>query len=467
MDTTYDVKFWKTSVYVGKRKTTYTVRWILEGEEWRKPFHNVALADSFRSGLVSAARKGEAFSLSTGLPVSYQSRAAGVKWYDFAIQFVDQLWERTSANNRRNVAKALTPVTIALLRSQPTAFKGVDVRRALREYAFNTLQRDQAPPEVAVILRWVQRNSLAMSAWEDEDTVETALRAAGTKLDGTPVAASSARRTKRVLNVLFEYAVKKKVLTSNPLPKGKGTNTTATKTSSAVDKRSLLNSEQAAGLLAWVYARPRGGRRLHTFFATMYYAGARPEEVVAIDVGDVRLPAPGAEDQWGELLLHTAHPEVGKRWTDTGEVREKRGLKARAADDTRTVPCRPALTRILRAHIEKEGLKPGDLLMQGEKGGDLAGSVIRRAWRRARKEVLTPYEFGTPLGRRVYDLRHTCLTNWLNAGVPAATVAEWAGNSVPVLLTTYARCIDGQLDDLKKRIEQAGELRDPAKPGAA
>ncbi|WP_405409769.1 tyrosine-type recombinase/integrase [Streptomyces decoyicus] len=464
MDTTYDVKFWKTSVYEGKKKTTYTVRWELEGKEWRKPFGTAALADSFRAGLVSAARKGEAFSLSTGLPVSHLSRAAGVTWYDFAIQFVDQLWERTSGNNRKIVAKVLTPVTIALLRSQPTAFKGVDVRRALREYAFNTLRRDKAPPEIAVILRWVQRNSLAMAAWEDESTVETALRAAGTKLDGTPVAASSVRRTKRVLNVLFEYAIRKKVLKENPLPKGKGT--TAAKTSSAVDKRSLLNKDQASKLLGWVYARPRGGQRLHTFFATMYYAGARPEEVVAIDVGDVRLPDAEADDQWGELLLHTAHPEVGKQWTNTGEVREERGLKGRAADDTRTVPSRPGLTRILRAHIEKEGLKPGDLLMQGEKGGDLAGSVIRRAWRRARKEVLNSYEFGTPLGRRVYDLRHTCLTNWLNAGVPAATVAEWAGNSVPVLLATYARCIDGQLDDLKHRIEQAGELPDPTAAGA-
>jgi integrase len=390
------------------------------------------------------------------------SQAAGAKWYDFAIQFVDQLWARTSANNRKNVAKALTPVTIALLRSQPTMFNGVEVRRALREYAFNTLRRDQAPPEVAVILRWVQRNSLTMAAWEDESAVDTALRAAMTKLDGTPAAASTARRNRRVLNVLFEHALKKKVLKENPLPKGKGASTTATKTSSAVDKRSLLNSDQAGKLLGWIYVRPRGGRRLHTFFAAMYYAGARPEEVVALDVGDVRLPAPEAEDQWGELLLHTAHPEVGRQWTDTGEVRERRGLKGRAADDTRTVPCRPALTRILRAHIEEEGLKPGDPLMQGEKGGGLAGSVIRRAWRRARKEVLTPYEFGTPLGRRVYDLRHSCLTNWLNAGVPPATVAEWAGNSVPVLLATYARCVDGQLHDLKRRIEQAGELSDPA-----
>ncbi|MFD5509467.1 integrase [Streptomyces sp. NPDC127051] len=56
--------------------------------------------------------------------------------------------------------------------------------------------------------------------------------------------------------------------------------------------------------------------------------------------------------------------------------------------------------------------------------------------------------------------------HWLNAGVPAADVAEWAGNSVPVLLAAYARCINGQLDDLKQRIESAGELPDPAVPGA-
>lgn len=105
-------------------------------------------------------------------------------------------------------------------------------------------------------------------------------------------------------------------------------------------------------------------------------------------------------------------------------------------------------------------------MVQGEQGGLLAGSVIRRASRRARKEVLTPHDFESPLGRRVYDLRHTCLTNWPNAGDPAADVAEWAGNSVPVLLATYARCSNGQLGDLEQRIERAGELPDPAVPRA-
>ncbi|MFC9956946.1 tyrosine-type recombinase/integrase [Streptomyces nigra] len=302
---------------------------------------------------------------------------------------------------------------------------------------------------------WVERNSLTMAAWEDPAKVDEVLRAVDSKLDGTRAAASSTKRNRRILNVAMEYAVKHRILRANPLPKGRGA---APKTSSAIDKRSLLNPDQAARLLGWVRLRPRGGKRLHAFFATMYYAGARPEEVVAMHVADVRLPREDAEDQWSELLFHTAQPEVGKNSTDDGEIHEERGLKGRASDDTRVVPGHPSLTRILREHIEKANLKPGDLLFQGEKGGMLAGSVIRRAWRSARGEVLTETEFASPLGRRVYDLRHTCLTNWLNDGIPPAQVAEWAGNSVPVLLATYARCISGQLPDLKQRILARGDL---------
>ncbi len=66
------------------------------------------------------------------------------------------------------------------------------------------------------------------------------------------------------------------------------------------------------------------------------------------------------------------------------------------------------------------------------------------------------------IGKRVYDNRHTRLTKWLNDGIPPAQVAEWAGNSVPVLLATYARCVEGQLPDLKKRLEAAGDL--PERP---
>lgn len=81
----------------------------------------------------------------------------------------------------------------------------------------------------------------------------------------------------------------------------------------------------------------------------------------------------------------------------------------------------------------------------------LAGSVFRRVWAKARKEVLSERDFKTPMGKRVYDLRHTCLTTWLNKGIPPAQVAEWAGNSVTVLHAIYARCIAGQLPQAPRR----------------
>lgn len=69
----------------------------------------------------------------------------------------------------------------------------------------------------------------------------------------------------------------------------------------------------------------------------------------------------------------------------------------------------------------------------------------------------SPAEVDSPLARRRYDLRHACVTTWLNAGVDPAQVAEWAGHSVAVLLRVYVRCIVGRDEIAKKRIERALE----------
>ncbi|MFE9026054.1 hypothetical protein ACFYOA_07290 [Streptomyces iakyrus] len=81
-----------------------------------------------------------------------------------------------------------------------------------------------------------------------------------------------------------------------------------------------------------------------------------------------------------------------------------------------------------------------------------------------RKAVLPPHVFESHAGRRVYDNRNTRLTKWLNGGIRPAQVAEWAGNSVAVLLATCARCVEGRLPDLKRRLEAAGDL--PERPSA-
>ncbi|GGO67126.1 hypothetical protein GCM10012289_22810 [Nonomuraea cavernae] len=77
-------------------------------------------------------------------------------------------------------------------------------------------------------------------------------------------------------------------------------------------------------------------------------------------------------------------------------------------------------------------------------GGELPFITYRRAWKAARKATLTKEETASPLAARPYDLRHACVSTWLNAGVPAPQVAEWAGQSVDVLLRIYAKCIVGQ-----------------------
>jgi integrase len=98
---------------------------------------------------------------------------------------------------------------------------------------------------------------------------------------------------------------------------------------------------------------------------------------------------------------------------------------------------------------------PEGRVFAGIRGGELATITYRRAWDNARKAALSPAEYASPLARRVYDLRHACVSTWLNGGVPPAQVADWAGHSVSVLLKVYAKCIEGQDETAKRRIEAA------------
>ncbi|WP_235877996.1 hypothetical protein [Saccharopolyspora karakumensis] len=47
------------------------------------------------------------------------------------------------------------------------------------------------------------------------------------------------------------------------------------------------------------------------------------------------------------------------------------------------------------------------------------------------------------------------VSTWLNGGVEATRVAEWAGHRVGVLLRVYAKCLDGGEQEARRRVEQA------------
>ena len=90
------------------------------------------------------------------------------------------------------------------------------------------------------------------------------------------------------------------------------------------------------------------------------------------------------------------------------------------------------------------------------RGGELPTITYRRAWIKARQTALTSPEQASPLARRPYDLRHACLSTWLNGGVYPTQVAEWAGHSVDVQFADLrqVRCGPG-------RASQAPNQRSP------
>jgi hypothetical protein len=74
---------------------------------------------------------------------------------------------------------------------------------------------------------------------------------------------------------------------------------------------------------------------------------------------------------------------------------------------------------------------------------------------KARGKAFTEAEAESLAAQRPYDLRHACVSTWLNATGDPAQVAEWAGHTVDVLLRVYAKCIAGQQEAAKRRIFDA------------
>ncbi|GAA1347903.1 tyrosine-type recombinase/integrase [Saccharothrix algeriensis] len=466
MTASFDVRIWKTEVWQGKTTTTYTVRWAVAGQRFKEPFKSSALADSFRSKLVVAAKGGEAFDVGTGLPVSMRRARSSMTWYAFACAYVDMKWDESAGNSRKGIAEMLANVTTVMLSTTRGKPDDKVIRRALNGWAFNRKHRDSpAPTEVRAALKWLAANTKPTSSLQEPALMRAVLGRLANKLDGTRAAPSTIRRKRAVLYNAVEYAVELELLDKNPIPALKWK---VPKPPKAIDKRTVVNPAQARKLLEAVAAQRPSGQRLVAYFATMYYSAARPGEAVNLRKQDVLLPdatwdetthqwvLPEGVDDGGELLLSESAPETGAAWSETGTRRDRRQLKHRERGETRPVPCPPQLAVLLRDHLRQFGADADGYLFRGVRDhGLFAESTYSRAWRKAREAVFTEEEYASPLARRAYQLRHAAVSTWLNAGVPPQQVAEWAGHSLEVLFKVYAKCLSGQEDAARRRLTDA------------
>lgn len=442
---------------LANRKKSYTVRWVVANRPRSRTFTTRALADHFRSDLMQALNRGEAFDVDSGLPDSMVPAKDAVTWFEFVRRYVDMKWPGAAAKSRDSMTDSLATVTPALVRNIPGRPDLALLRRALREHDLPPSSRHlPPPPEVAVALRWLERASLPLPDLMEAAVIRPALDALALRMDGRAAAATTTRRKRSVFYNVLQYAVELDLLDYNPVDKLR-VRSARRKIVAEVNRRVVVNCRQARELLVAVtYVGRRGkanrrGERLRAFFASLYFAALRPAEALGLREADCKLPGSG----WGLLTVESSRPTAGKRYTDSGKVHDDRGLKHRGDREAREVPIPPELVAILREHIDRFGIAEDGRLFRSARGNVVASSSYSRVWNEARALALTPDRFASPLAGRPYDLRHAGVSLWLNAGVPATEVAERAGHSVDVLLKIYAKCLDGDRDRMNARIAAA------------
>jgi integrase len=442
-----DVRIYKVQK-VNRPKPHY-LRWKVGGVPFGQAFAQAAMADTYRSRLISATRAGEPFDTETGEPVSWAKKedAPEKTVYELSVEYCAMKWPQVAPNSRTGIAEALAVLAAALVAEKPGRPADDVLREALYGWAFNVTARKREPAAgLAAALRWIEDASLPVTALNKASTTRGALQALATLLDGSRAAPSTFTRKRATFYNLLRYALEAELLQANPLDRVQWK---VPKKVEAVDPRVVANPTQVRRILAKLAKRRPD---LVAFFACLYFAAMRPGEAVYLNIRQCHLPEKG----WGRLDLTTTATRAGRAWTDTGEAHDVRGLKHRATGDIRPVPIPPELVKYLRAHLDQFGTTPDGRLFRGTRsGGYLSESTYGPFWKTARATALGADQATSKLAERPYDLRHGGVSLMLASGVPAPEVARRAGHSVEVLLRVYAKCIDGQQDAMNRRIENA------------
>lgn len=200
----------------------------------------------------------------------------------------------------------------------------------------------------------------------------------------------------------------------------------------------VLNKDEATRFLEAL-----NGHRFCMMFSFAIATGMRPEEYFAL--------------QWKDIDL-----EKGTATIRRALVRHRSGggwhfAKPKTAKSIRMIPLPDSITKELRKHRKKqaeERLKLGtawqnhDLVFPSEIGTPLNTPNVTRTF----KKILTKAEIRTSI--RLYDLRHTCATLLLLAGVNPKIVSERLGHStVTLTLDVYSHVLPGMQEAASQHLE--------------
>jgi hypothetical protein len=210
----YDVAVFAIETRKQGPATSYRVRWRVDAKRFTRTFPKKGLAESFRSELIVATRKGEDFSTETGLPASMDRARTDVTFYNVAAEFTSSAWPSVSAKQRASIRETLSRVVPAVVRDVPAAPDPSVLRLALT----HSLIQGPAAPELAAdelaALGWIRRASRPVTALSDASAVADVLDALAVNLDGNP--APPAYFSRRRASCIGPWATRSARNTSKP-----------------------------------------------------------------------------------------------------------------------------------------------------------------------------------------------------------------------------------------------------------
>ena len=104
-----DVAVYSVQRRTGARnKRPWIVRWSLNGRQRSRAFRIKPEAERYRSALLVAQQRGEAFDTDTGEPVTWQPLADEVRAHEWARRWIAEQWPEWAPRTRTSAVEAVS-----------------------------------------------------------------------------------------------------------------------------------------------------------------------------------------------------------------------------------------------------------------------------------------------------------------------------------------------------------------------
>jgi integrase len=404
-------------------KKPWVVRWSVESREKSRSFRTRGEADRFRTRLIGAHAVGELFDPATGEPATWRPQLADCTVYDWARRWFGEQWPEWAPRTRKSAAESLSRLIMLAVDAAPP-----DGDDELRRYANKALLPTRTSVDDAWE-DWLRDHSLRLADLDRVNVGEIDRRLA-LRMDGAPLAATSANRTRIVCRACILAAVDANATRGDVWPQ-RSTSRARRKVArvrKSVDVRQLPDPATMERAIAAMATRQPGSHTYQLMTSVAYYSGLRPSEVIMLRARSLELSVIG----WGKIYV----TEADISFDEPGEPKT----------GPRVVPIPAVLVDRLRRWVAERSLDGDDLLFRTVGDQRPNQGNWRRSWHRALASIGHP-------SLRIYDLRHAAATTWLRSGVPLGETARRMGHSVDTLVTTYVGALIDEEDVANRKID--------------